>query len=441
MSVRTRAPFLLLLLTLLAFVGPASGSDAPVADLQRMPQDARAYLPPDPDRPLLTGEPREAATARFLKRHFAPWAPDFPLPDPLKTRKEWQDLAASEGLGENRLPVPSRTRGEWLAAALAPSFGEENRNGVMLRPADLRLLPTSRGLFEPLTRDGGGGYPFDQLQNSTLKPGEPVRILHRTADGAWVFVAAATASGWVEAPRVAPVDEAFQALWLGGPYAAILGDPLSLKDSSGRFLTEAPLGTLLPLSPEGSALVPAADGATGLAMGVPASLPQGTAAPFPLDLTPRNLAETANRMMGQTYGWGGSFGLRDCSATTRDLFLPFGIWMPRNSGEQAKLPGQDLESLSPQEREARILRDGIPFATLVHMKGHILLYVGPFQGRAAMLHNFWSLRTRDQKRLLVGRCAVTTLTPGEERRDLDPEKSLLHRVRRMVFPLEGRDRP
>ena len=50
-------------------------------------------------------------------------------------------------------------------------------------------------------------------------------------------------------------------------------------------------------------------------------------------------------------------------------------------------------------------------------------------------------QTRDTGRILVGRCAVTTLTPGAERRDLDPEKSLLHRVRRMVFPLEGRDLP
>ena len=139
---------------------------------------------------LLEGAAREEATDRFLKRHFSPWAPDFPLPDAAKTRKGWQDLAGSEGLGENRRPVPASLRRSWLEAACAAPFGEENRCGVVLLPADLRLLPTSRALFEPLTRDGGGGYPFDQLQNSTLKPGEAVRLLHRTPDGAWAFVAA-----------------------------------------------------------------------------------------------------------------------------------------------------------------------------------------------------------------------------------------------------------
>ena len=413
----------------------------PVADLERLSQDVRTYLPPDPDRPLLEGAAREETTARFLKRHFSPWAPDFPLPDAAKARKGWQDLAGSEGLGENRRPVPASLRRSWLEAACAAPFGEENRCGVVLLPADLRLLPTSRALFEPLTRDGGGGYPFDQLQNSTLKPGEAVRLLHRTPDGAWAFVAAGTASGWVESSRVAPADEAFRSRWLAGPYLAVLDDPTALKDETGRFRCLAPLGTLLPRTPDGAALIPVADEATGLARGIPVHLPEGSAAPFPLEATPRNLAETANRLVGQTYGWGGSFGLRDCSATTRDLFLPFGVWVPRNSGEQAKLPGRDLASLSPMDREAALMREGVPFATLVHMKGHILLYLGPYEGRPLVLHNFWSLRTRDTGRILVGRCAVTTLTPGAERRDLDPEKSLLHRVRRMVFPLEGRDLP
>ena len=38
----------------------------------------------------------------------------------------------------------------------------------------------------------------------------------------------------------------------------------------------------------------------------------------------------------QPYGYGGLYDNRDCSAMTRDLFAPFGLYLPRNSSEQAR---------------------------------------------------------------------------------------------------------
>lgn len=67
-------------------------------------------------------------------------------------------------------------------------------------------------------------------------------------------------------------------------------------------------------------------------------------------------------MMGQHYGWGGMFGLRDCSAMTRDLLAPFGIWLPRNSVAQARtgsvLP---LEGMSTAEKKPPYCVTASPF--------------------------------------------------------------------------------
>jgi hypothetical protein len=111
----------------------------------------------------------------------------------------------------------------------------------------------------------------------------------------------------------------------------------------------------------------------------------------------------------------------------RDLFTPFGVWLPRNSAEQAKNGGtfHDLASLGNAEKRDRLLRQGVPFYTLIWFKGHIGLYLGadPVSGELLLLHNLWGIRTTSwsgrEGRALVGRLAITTLRPGEERPDVE----------------------
>ncbi len=112
-------------------------------------------------------------------------------------------------------------------------------------------------------------------------------------------------------------------------------------------------------------------------------------------------------------------GKRDCSSLIRDLFTPFGLWLPRNSREQAEA-GRfiSLKNLPSAEKEALIIRQGVPWRTLLWTPGHIMLYIGVHQGQPLIFHNFWSIKTRDaagnKGRVIVGRAAVTTLQPGRE---------------------------
>jgi hypothetical protein len=65
-----------------------------------------------------------------------------------------------------------------------------------------------------------------------------------------------------------------------------------------------------------------------------------------------------------------------------------------------------------------ILKQGIPYLTLIWRRGHIMLYIGSYQGKALIFHNLWGIRTRDllgrEGRRIVGHAAITTLNPGSE---------------------------
>jgi len=171
-----------------------------------------------------------------------------------------------------------------------------------------------------------------------------------------------------------------------------------------------------------------------------AVIPRNFAVLQPLRLTQANIAGMANELINKSYGWGGLYQNRDCSAMLKDLFAPFGLWLPRHSSDQALEGGffVDLSPFSPTEREALILKRGIPFLTLIWMKGHIMLYIGSHQGRPLVFHNMWGIKTRNllgrEGRSVVGHAAITTLHPGAELANAEsPGGGLLNRVTGMTL--------
>jgi hypothetical protein len=123
----------------------------------------------------------------------------------------------------------------------------------------------------------------------------------------------------------------------------------------------------------------------------------------------------------------------------RDIFTPFGLWLPRNSGDQAVAwKFISLRNLSPAEKEALIVRQGAPWRTLLWMPGHIMLYIGARNGKPLIFHNFWSIKTREpdgtRGEVVIGRAAVTTLHPGRELPNLEaPSDGFLSRLEGMTL--------
>ncbi len=416
---------------------PASATQ--LEDLRRFPQNLDIYAKAaKPDQPLLSQEEQLAQAARFRRKLFGPW--DMP-----RTSIRKRDVAAAFGKARGYKHDDVRwTQPEWDAmkanAALA-TFPSRSQAAITIHNADLRELPTRERRFTEPTPDQHAN-PFDYFQYSRLPVGTPVLIAHTSRDGRWHYVECPVAGGWIAAEELAPISEELQQSYRNSTLAALLRDKVTLASPAGTVMAD--IGTLLPLrSNTGGtlqALLPVR-GADGWASLVPITLSSADAETWPLRMTPRNVAKVGNVIMGQPYGWGGMFGDRDCSALTRELFTPFAIWLPRNSVAQARVGSiVPLEHLSAQEKEACILRQGVPFLSLVGMRGHIMLYVGNYKGRAAIFHDVWGVRTidgeDDNARHVIGRAVVTSITPGAELKNLYRPVTFVDRLRTLNTPAD-----
>lgn len=424
---------------------------APGPELGRVPvdtgapepeQDAFAYVDPGSQNVRLVSTAFQDSLCRRSDRAWkAVWMSGRRPASMAEAEWAFRRFGKPGWYGENRLARPEGWLTGLEAGAGLAAWPNRNDFAVTVRRADLRLLPTDKPAFENF-QSAGGGYPFDLIQQTAIPPGTPLRVIHASVDGDWLYAESPVAAGWLLPSDAAAVDPAFIWQWNTGRTAAVLAEGIPVRTADGRFRFRAPFGTALPLlrrSGQGlHVLVPVTDG-NGAASAVEALLSAETAAERPVPLTPGRLAAAVNAMMGQAYGWGGLYGNRDCSAVLQDLFAPFGILLPRHSSAQAAAGDStvDLSRMTPEVKERVILADGIPFLTLIHLKGHIMLYVGPSGGRACVFHNLWAVRTADatgtEGRHIVGRAVITTLSPGRSVPNADPAGDLLKRADRMTF--------
>jgi cell wall-associated NlpC family hydrolase len=411
-----------------------------------LPQDLHAYAEPAGKKRMIAPAAQAAAAEEQKARLFRPWrmiAPSRRLKLALNGNF---NLKPDHAYAEDLRPFPRDIWQRLVDNCNKAAYPSYVRKGITLRHTNLRAMPTASPLYlNP--RLPGEGFPFDYFQHSSLPMGMPLFICNISADGRWLLAETPLAAGWLPAGDVAEVDESFARRWQSPSLAALVSDNVVLAGSAES------IGTLLPLAgaaPRGrghalSVYCPVR-GDDGKAAVSTVVLGPEDAVVVPLSLTPTEVARVGNEMMGQAYGWGGIARRRDCSALTRDVFTPFGIWLPRNSSRQAKAGGAvSLVGFGNEEKEAAILAKARPFLSLIWLPGHIGLYLGQYQGRPVMFHNMWGLRTRDADntcngRAVVGRAVVTSLRPGAERADICAPASIVDRIQRIVLlPGNGED--
>lgn len=396
---------------------------------------------------MLSSAEQQDFDARFNQKFFAPWRLQKASLSAEKAFWGIKHYENKEGFAENLLPMRHEEWQRLIALQQLDSYPSLARPAITVRNTSLRLLPSERPFFLNPQR-AGEGFPFDYFQTSALAVGNPVFATHSSSDGAWIFVESNFAFGWVPQDAIAWVKEPLQHHYENGQYAAILHDDTTLRSAKGDFLTQADLGAIFPVAeaPSFSLYVPVrdADGHAELRIAV---ANRDDVALKPLALTPAAIARLSDPLMGQSYGWGGLFGNRDCSSNMRDLFIPFGIWLGRNSANQGEKGGAfiDLRNKSAAEKEQEIVAKGIPFVTLLWLKGHIGLYLGTAPGSAEplILHNIWGIRTADKEgkegREIVGQLVITSLRPGEERPDVRKD-DFYSRVQGMAILTEEREK-
>lgn len=429
----------LVLLCLLAGTADAAGQ---IADLNRFPQQASPYLPLYVDKPIADYENQKIYADEYMRNHFAPWLhPDFSYLDlTLDKLKAYRDASVKKQYytGDG-MAFPKDAMAK-IADNGAIDLGAPSRPGIAVADADVRVLPIDRPLYPSHASAKGerGLLRLDSMQNSTAKPGEPLAIYGHSKDAAWAFIATGTVVGWVKSETVAFVGAELMDRYMEEPYAVFVNDNVKIADGNGTFLCNAKMGTLLPS--EGDTLLLPARDKDGVAVIKRYKPNSEDAAPFPVSFTPRNAARAIDQLMGESYGWGGLSGFRDCSAMTRDYFALFGIWLPRNSADQARTGASvPLKNISVQERPRTIVENGVPFATLIHMPGHIMLYLGLYDGEPVVLHNVWGVRVNggDGKvgRAVIGRTAVTSLRAGMEIQHRPKSSLFIDNVTGLAFPM------
>ncbi len=284
-----------------------------------------------------------------------------------------------------------------IAAQAAPQYG------LVVKRAALRTFPTRQRVFSST-----GDTDIDRFQESALFPGDKVAVVHRSADGRWLFVHSERYSAWIEAESVATGDKA-SVLGYGaqGPYRIVTG-----AVAHTAFTPEEPrvsrlqldMGVRLPVLADWPAATPVngqqahaawvvqlpvrdADGQLKL---VPALLPrsQDTAGEY-LALTPRLLLQQAFKFLGERYGWGHDYDTRDCSGFVSEIHRSFGVLLPRNTSAQAVSPA--LDRLPFTDKVGKAARDravtDLQVGDLVYIPGHVMMAIGHVDGRTWVIHD------------------------------------------------------
>ncbi len=437
------------------------------ADLDILPQDLTVYAErAGRDKRLMDPERQGREDSRFDELFFAAWDPKIPPLPKGDVFEAVRNMDPAKGFAENLRPYSPERWETLVSNAFMEGYGGfPSRPAITVKTTHLRRMPTDAPFFLDPGRSGEG-FPFDYMQNSVLWVGTPAAVTHVSRDRMWAFVQTSLVSGWARVEDLASVDQAFMKAWRERPLAVIVRDGVEII-TAGRIesvtgqagAAEAFIGTILPLAKTPANTIPAKSphvfvhvplrGAGGKAIIATALAPMYATRQKPLPLTPVNVAMVGNDMMGQPYGWGGLFGQRDCSAAMRDLFAPFGLWLPRNSLAQGRMGERvDLAGLTPDEKEQTIMRDGIPFFSLVSMPGHVGLYLGsyavprPTPGSMkdereipVMFHNVWGLRVitgsgdnNREGRGIIGKAVVTSLRPGAEHKTISTPASILDRI-------------
>ncbi|MCL2790264.1 MAG: SH3 domain-containing protein [Desulfobulbus sp.] len=388
---------------------------APIEDLRAIPQDIRPFA--EKLSQTMAADMRHRTAQQFGQRYFAPWTATEPLFNVRTVTKEVEQLAARTWYGENRLRVEPTHMQSLLALADREHFPSTNQSGIVVKPAFIRILPTNRPFY-----GAPDDAPFDHLQFAEIKPNEPVRILHTSKDGAWLYIETSYANGWVDPDTIRLADAAMRHRMINAKQIVVVRDFAEVRTEAGKVLPQPKIGTLYPLVREEQdhwVIDAAIAGDDQHAILATARIAKNDARRHPVSLDPEAVTRIGNELLKTPYGWGELYRDRDCSATTRDFFLAFGIWLPRNSRRQLiSGPFVSLAGLSATDKENRIRGQAIPFRTLLHQPGHVMLFVGMHDNKPVIMHTTWALRYRPEncaeKKYIIGRTILSTLEVGKE---------------------------
>ncbi len=380
------------------------------------------------DEPTLN---QQKEANNYYKKYFAPWS--LSKLTSSKTDAMWGHGYKFKKIYLENHKLASK---KWFEKQIDNSNFEEyntiNKKAITLINSNVRVLPTKSVMFYN-PKKPGEGFPFDYNQNSLLKMNTPIIVSHFSKDKAWAYIQASIVGGWVSISDIAFVNEEFISKFKNNNYYVATKEKFPVYDVIFREYVK--IGTIFPKDENGYMIAKPDFNQNAKLIHVDLT---NEVEKMPIAFNKDNRVKIAKEMMNEPYGWGGLLNNRDCSSFTQDFFTPFGKYLHRNSKAQIK-NGEylDVSKLNKKEKKEFIKKHGVPFSTLVYLKGHIMLYIGQNEDEPLVMHNMWSVRLKNKwgkkYRHIVGKATITTLEPGKHLKDFDENNNILNRVLGIVI--------
>jgi hypothetical protein len=244
-----------------------------------------------------------------------------------------------------------------------------NRFGFTNKRTDIKMYPTESSLHH------NKNDVIDRNQFSLIEPFEPVVIIHTSLDKKWYFIQTYYTRGWTKSSDINEVNYTFFLQFFNMPKLSIIADRINISNFTFGFGSKVPL--LQEYDTKYVLLLPNNE-----------QIEITQKSPFvkyPARYDPMIAKNFLESVIGQPYDWGGKNGYRDCSSLVMDLFRIFGINLPRNSKQQARI-GITLWENGNIDSFFETLSNADPYCTFIHMKGHIIIYGGKSENDYIIYH-------------------------------------------------------
>ena len=282
----------------------------------------------------------------------------------------------------------------------------KSRYALTVKYCDQKIVPTELSLLKKKDQ-----IHFDRNQNSALDIATPLAILHSTADGLWHYGIGPTSSGWVRSTNIAFGDREEIDNYLNSKNFVITTEAKTALKIAGRYVDYLRMGVKLPslltIDKQTMVMVPVANEKGDLLFSN-ATVKSASVHKGYLKYNSENILTQAFKFLHAPYGWGGMYGEQDCSKFLQEVYATVGVKLPRNSASQSNAGDAKIE-LSGIEAEQKhtILQNAAQGGmSILHLKGHIVLYLGEYKGEPYIIHTVWGSSSRH---FALGRTAVTSL--------------------------------
>ena len=248
------------------------------------------------------------------------------------------------------------------------------RYAVVVRRSALRALPTGEGLYYY-----AADKEFDALQETELDPGEPVIVLHTSANGFFYYVQSINYSGWISKFNLALTDKSSWLLFAKPSKFLVVTDANYVLKTNGENVIYQQ-GARIPVDSESSSVynifAPVRTSTGNLQkqkLLVPKAAPGINYGYLPY--TSNNIIRSAFKFYGMPYGWGGLKDSVDCSSLVYNAYRTVGIYLPRNADEQEQSAGTKYPLSGSTVLRTGVINNLQPGAVL-YKDGHCLVYIG-----------------------------------------------------------------